>query len=253
MDTVTIPYPKAILCDLDGVVWRGKEVLSENVQQLLRWAFKVPLLFLTNNSTQHRDVVAKRLSDLGFPRPQVVTSGWVAAQVLHQEGIRRVLVVGEEGLRREVREVGVRIVWKDAELVLVGMDRRATYEKLNRAFVELQRGARFWATNLDVAYPVEGMLHLGAGSLVGALEKAWGPPERSFGKPAKEIFLYALACVGISPGPEVWMIGDRLDTDMVGASRLGLTPIWVSTGVSKRPPDGFKGWVGIPDPATVEK
>ncbi len=246
-----VPFPRVILCDLDGVVWRGEQVLEENVRRLVAWARRVPVVFLTNNSTRHHTVVEDRLQRLGFPQPRVITSAGVAAWALRVEGIRRVLVVGEEGLRREVREAGGRIVWRQAEVVLVGMDRRVSYRKLNRAFLELQRGARFWATNLDVAYPAPEGLHLGAGALVASLQAAWGPPERHFGKPSPEMFRRALDLVGVDPGPHVWMVGDRLDTDVEGAVRMGFTPVLVLTGVTSRVPDTFEGVVGIPLPPGV--
>ncbi len=239
--------PRAILCDLDGVIWRGETVLEDNLRRLLAWSRKVPLAFLTNNSTRHHREVASRLEALGFVQPVVITSGRVAARALVREGVSRVFLIGEEGLVRELQEAGVQPVEENAEVVLVGMDRRACYDRLNRAFQELQRGARFWATNTDVSYPAEGSLHLGAGALVAALRAAGGPPERVFGKPSPEMFRYALDLLGIAPSPEVWVIGDRVDTDVEGAVRLGLTPVLVLSGVTASPPDGFSGILGIPE------
>ncbi len=238
--------PRAILCDLDGVVWRGQQILEENLKRLLAWSRRVPLVFLTNNSTRHHREVETRLRTLGFPHPIVVTSGRVAARALVREGVSRVFLVGEQGLAQELGEVGVTRVEEDAEVVLMGMDRKVCYARLNQAFHELQRGARFWATNDDVTYPAEGLLSLGAGALVATLQAAWGPPEKIFGKPSPEMFLHALDLLGISPSPEVWVIGDRVDTDVEGANRLGLTPVLVLSGVTVSPPDGFQGLVGIP-------
>lgn len=240
--------PRAILCDLDGVIWRGNHVLEKNVSRMIRWSRTVPVVFLTNNSTRHHRDVERRLQELGFPSPRVVTSGRVAAHALRESGFSRVFVVGEEGLFRELREAGCTPVEQDADVVLVGMNRNATYALMNRAFHELQRGARFWATNLDVSYPAEGRLDLGAGALVAMLQAAWTPPERAFGKPDPAMFLHALSILDMEPSPEIWMVGDRMDTDIEGARRLGLTPVLVLSGVTANPPPEFEGIVGIPDP-----
>ena len=238
--------PRAILCDLDGVVWRGETILEDNLRRLLAWSRKVPMAFLTNNSTRHHREVASRLEALGFVQPVVITSGRVAARALVREGISSVFLLGEAGLAREVDEMGVERVENNAEVVLVGMDRNACYARLNRAFHELQRGSRFWATNTDVSFPAAGRLDLGAGALVASLQAAWAPPERVFGKPSPEMFRHALELLGVPPSPAVWMIGDRVDTDVEGARRLGLTPVLVLSGVTPSPPEDFDGLVGIP-------
>lgn len=240
-------FPRAILCDLDGVIWRGDRILQENLVRMRAWSRRVPVVFLTNNSTRHHKEVEDRLRRLGFDAPRVVTSGRVAAAALREEGYRRIFVIGEQGLRAELEEAGLRAVEQDAEVVLVGMDRTACYERLNRAFHELQKGARFWATNLDVSYPAEAMLDLGAGALVNCLSAAWGPPERAFGKPEPAMFHHALRLLGLSPSPDIWVVGDRLDTDVEGARRLGLTPVLVLSGVTRHPPGTFQGVVGIPE------
>ncbi len=231
--------PRAILCDLDGVLWRGDRWIQENLRPLRRWEDRgVPLRFLTNNSTLHHLDVEARLKDAGFQKPRVYTSGAVLARFAKKEGRLRLWVMGEEGFLRELQEQGVETVPPEvAEGVAVGLDRGCTFQKLAEGMRALQRGIPFWATNLDPAYPaVEGWTP-GSGALVAALERASGRKvERVFGKPSPEMYLLALDDLGCAPGPDIWMIGDRLDTDLRGARALGLTGILVLTGITEVPP-----------------
>ncbi len=232
--------PRAILCDLDGVVWRGPRWIQENLMPLLAYArVGVPIRFLTNNSTRHRRDVEARLREAGFAQPRVWTSGAVLARAAREAGFRALWVMGEEGFLEELQEQGIRAVPPgEAEAVAVGLDRCCTFSRLSEGMRALQRGIPFWATNLDPAFPAPDGWTPGSGALVAALERASGRSvERVFGKPAPEMYRQALRDLGLSPGPEIWMIGDRLDTDLQGARSLGLTGILVLTGITENPPE----------------
>ena len=145
----------------------------------------------------------------------------------------RVLMIGGNGLRRALDDAGlVRTEEPDeATVVVVGIDRDLTYEKLARATLALGRGARFLGTNADRSFPSERGNEPGAGALLAALEAACGVPPRIFGKPEPDLFRQGLRMLG-TEASRTAMVGDRYETDIVGAQRVGMVSIAVTSGIA---------------------
>ncbi|MGB9617472.1 MAG: HAD-IIA family hydrolase, partial [Desulfomonilaceae bacterium] len=145
-------------------------------------------------------------------------------------------VVGEQPLVAGVEAAGVRVQrgGDGADMVIVAMDADFHYKKLNAAFQCLQRGALFWATNLDPTFPAEQGFVPGAGAIVAAIAAAIGrPPDRVFGKPQKDMALLALKRLDLSPH-ECLVVGDRMDTDVLFACNAGMDSALVLTGATRR-------------------
>ncbi len=234
-----------LLVDLDGVVWLGSSVISENVEALRRAAESgVRLVFLSNNSTRTRRHYSLILRSLGLPveESDVVTSGYAAARwvALRRPG-SNVYVVGEEGLSIESYLAGLNVVDFEyasthrIDAVIVGLDRLVTYDKLRAALRALHRGALFVAANEDHVLPREDGFDPGAGSIVSALSRAAGrEPDFVAGKPSP--FIAELALKDMR-GAKALVVGDRLDTDIELARRAGLDGLLVLTGVTREPPE----------------
>lgn len=223
---------EAFVCDMDGVIYRGRRTLWENVSVLLylQSVGKV-VRFLTNNSTRTPEYYAERLRGVGFDvRPEdVMTSAVATGRYLSDEGIRRAYTVGSPALREVLSRYGVRFSPKRAEVVVVGMDPRFNYRKLRRAASLVYSGRRFVATNPDTSLPVENGVIPGAGSMVAAVSAASGKePDVVVGKPNPIIFRMATADLG---GKRILFVGDRLNTDVLGGKRAGLRTLLVLTGV----------------------
>lgn len=192
--------------------------------------------FLTNNSTRTRAQYAERLRRMGIEcqEHEVITSGYATAEYLHSvapDGAR-VLVIGEEGLKVELRLAGLSLSENGpVEFVVVGMDRGFTYEKLRRAQQAILEGAEFIATNPDSTYPMEEGLIPGAGSIVAAVEKASGRRPKVIGKPEPFMLELALRLSGARREESV-VVGDRLDTDILAGNKVGMVTVLVLTGVT---------------------
>ncbi|NOX44301.1 MAG: HAD-IIA family hydrolase [Caldiserica bacterium] len=227
---------RAFIVDVDGVLVKGGEPLPGAARALAGLRELGRVIILTNNSTRSRAQTAEALRSLGFPVTQemVVTSSYIAARwLLEREGRVRVWVIGEDGLVAELSSAGhVLSPPREAEWVVAGMDRALTYGKLADALRALLAGARFLATNRDGTFPTPEGLLPGAGAVVGAIEGMGFPPETVVGKPSPIAFEIALEVAGASPA-EALMIGDRLDTDILGAQRAGLDTALILTGVSR--------------------
>ncbi|MHC1604989.1 MAG: HAD-IIA family hydrolase [Candidatus Methanofastidiosia archaeon] len=224
------------LIDLDGVVYIGEEPINAAIDFINALIDNdVPLLFLTNNSTKTPTDYRIKLArfGIGVDDSRIVTSAEVTA--MHIKNIypsARAHVVGEKGLISALKKKKIKIVQKDPTHVVVGWDRRFTYEKMKKACLFIRKGADFIATNRDNTFPsLEGIIP-GAGAIVSSIEVSSGVSPLVIGKPNTIIFDYAISKLGVEKNSIV-MMGDRLDTDIFGANNAGIKSILVTTGVSE--------------------
>jgi glycerol-1-phosphatase len=236
MKTLADAYD-AFLFDLDGVLYRGPEVVPGAPEAIARLrASGKRVAFVTNNSGRTPDGVAGLLSGLGIAASSgdVETSALVTAHELAARGITEAFVVGEEGILDALRDVGIALAGPGAdrtEAVVVGWDRQADYEKLRRASLLVERGAPLFATNADASYPAADGNWPGAGALLAVVEMTTGARAEVFGKPEPPIMLAALERAG---GGTPLVIGDRMETDVAGALGLGWDSLLVLTGITHR-------------------
>ncbi len=229
--------PEAIVCDLDGVLYRGNVALpgaGEALAALSRAGLS--LVFVTNNATKtSAEAAAKIRRVTGFEAHEddVLTSAQAAAHLLGSE-TPPTLLFGAAGARSPLEHAGVPIVddWHEAEAVVAGLDLSLSYESLTQAVMAVNAGARFIATNTDPTYPTPGGLWPGAGSLVAAVEAATGVVPEVAGKPhpAMRSLLHERL-----RGRRVAVIGDRPETDLALGVAEGWQTILVLTGVTASP------------------
>lgn len=227
----------ALLFDLDGVIYRGDEVVEGAPETIEAVRSAGPsVVFLTNNSSRTPERVAEKLVRLGVQADasEVMTSAVATADMLARRGGGTAYVIGGEGVARALVAAGIEVVDGDparVDLVVVGIDDDFTYARLRTASVLVQRGARLVATNADRTFPATGgELWPGAGALVAALETSTGVQAEVVGKPHAPVFEAALRRSG---GSTPLVIGDRLDTDIAGANALGWDSMLVLSGVSR--------------------
>jgi len=230
------------LFDLDGVFYKGKEsrvkVGGTRAIEALRKGGK-KLFILTNNSTDSAATVQSRLIEFDIPvkKDEVLTSGLLTAQYLEQKhGRVTYFLVGEEGLDAEMKRYGHRkTVGEKADFVVVGLDRKLTYDKLDHAARLARNGAGIIATHASRLYMYKSGPAMATGPLVKAIEFASQKRAVVIGKPSRLMFSIALQRAGTKKKDAV-MIGDQADTDILGASRAGIDAILVTTGIDKDAP-----------------
>jgi 4-nitrophenyl phosphatase len=231
--------PKALLFDLDGTLYRGEEMIP-GADRLIAGlqADGIPCWFVTNNSTKTPEEVALHLRKLGIPADEkaIVTSALGAAYYVkkHHPGAET-FVIGEEGLRHALRNAGLRLIeegqaGKHPALVVQGVDRRLTYDRLAEGVRHIMNGAVYVMTNPDRVLPVEGGFLPGAGSIGAALQAATGIEPIIIGKPSQLLMDYALEQAGTS-AEHTWVIGDNPYTDIAAARNAGCPSILVLTGL----------------------
>ena len=226
---------KAYILDLDGVIYRGSNPIDGAVDAVNRLRDHAKVLFLTNNSTRSRAAVVARLSEAGIrcKAGDVITAGYAAAVYIRKRyGTGTVYPIGEAGLIEELELQG-HAISEDAEFVVVGLDRDLSYEKLRIGLRNIVDGAKFIATNTDPVLPTEDGFVPGAGTIVSALETASGQSPLVIGKPNQPIMDIVLSHLGLD-AEECVIVGDRLDTDILGGIRCGMRTVLVLTGVETR-------------------
>lgn len=252
----------ALIFDLDGTVYLGEAALPNAVETIaaLRAAGK-RLLFVSNKPLDPRQAYAAKLTRLGIPASaeDVITSAEVLGAYLreHAPGLN-LYVVGEENLKDELRHHGLKVCAELAdqdpkdvlapegiEGVVVAFDRTLDYRKLNTAYQALERGARFFATNMDKVCPMPDGAIPDAGATLAYLEHLTGrQPEVIAGKPSPLILQTAQARLGVPP-EHCLVTGDRLETDIRMGKEAGMQAAVVLTGVTRR--EDLPGAAPAPD------
>jgi phosphoglycolate/pyridoxal phosphate phosphatase family enzyme len=243
---------RALLLDLDGVVYLGPRLLpgvASTIRKLEEMG--VHPFYVTNNATRTRSAFAAHLRRLGLPcrEDDVMNTARAAAILLkgrYGKGAR-IVVVGEHGLPHELAATGLtpvttatRARWERsrrrcsrASAVVVSFDRTLTYWKLCAALDALRGGADLVACNLDPTWPDHRGILPSTGSLVRLLEYASGKKAELVGKPDPAMFRMLLTSHGIRPA-QALVVGDRIDVDVAAGLRLGSRTALVLTGMATR-------------------
>ncbi len=235
MPTSSSPITGLIL-DMDGVLWRANQPIGDLPQifsEMEQAGYRVALA--TNNSTLSVKLYLDKLAGFGVHLQdwQIVTSSQAAAHYL-QECFPKggaVYVIGEVGLSEAVKEYGFTIDEQAALAVVVGWDRQLTFHKLAVGFRLITSGRPFIGTNPDKTYPTPDGLVPGTGSIIAALEASTQVKPHIVGKPFPEMYKIALERLKTTP-QETLVVGDRLETDIVGAQQLGCPAGLVLSGVT---------------------
>ena len=247
---VEIKNLTGLVIDMDGVLWHGGQAMAGLIEFFSELRISgIPFVLATNNASLTQQQYVDKLAGMGVvvKHNEVLTSSMATASYLIQHlpsDKRRVFVIGEDGLREPLLERGFiltdlyqvnqpekGIFEQGADLVVSGLDRQLTWDKLATATLNINAGAQFFATNSDTTLPTELGEVMGNGGVLAALEAATGVKPVSIGKPEPILYQQALALLGSDAAGTI-AIGDRLNTDILGAVNAGMRSIMVLTGVS---------------------
>jgi len=225
-----------LLIDMDGVLYRGRTGLPGGPELIAFLRERgIPYLLVTNNSTLTPAQFVLRLGRMGIDVSQdlIMTSGVATSAYLATLAPpgTKVNVVGEPALIKELEGRGFVIAGRDAEYVVCGWDKGINFDKLKTACLAIRDGATFIGTNADKTYPLEKDLIPGAGSILAFLVAATDVEPIVVGKPEPIMIEQSLRMLGARP-EETAILGDRLDTDILGGHRAGILTIMLLTGIS---------------------
>jgi NagD protein len=225
---------KALLIDIDGVILRDDAALP-GAKELVAWllATGVPFLFLTNYPSQTPADLAERMvgSGIEVPPRHFFTSAMATAEFLDKQAgeRRRAFVVGEGALVHELYKIGFTLSETEVDFVVLGETRHYNFDMIQRASALVRRGARFVATNPDVAGPAG---RPSCGSFAAPIERMTGKTPFYVGKPSPFMMRAGLRQLGVHSA-EACMVGDNIETDIIAGVQSGMETILVLSGVSR--------------------
>lgn len=231
---------RALIIDMDGVLWHGTKPMPGLIDffQTLREQ-QIRFILATNNAGLTPEQYVSKLANMGVAvaEHEILTSGIATALYLTEHEApanTRVFVVGEDGASQPLLDRGFTLTGLyevNADVVVCGKDQTLTWDKLATATLNIRAGAKFIGTNADTTLPTEHGITHGNGAILAALQVATGVTPTIIGKPEPIIYQQAMALLG-TDASETVAIGDRLETDILGAVRTGIRSLMVLTGVS---------------------
>lgn len=228
---------QGLLIDMDGVVYGG-DVMIPGADSFISGLNKagIPFMFMTNNSQRTRLEAVRKLAKLGIQVSEshvynsaMATGKFLASQV--PDGTAYVL--GEGGLLASLHENGIRMVTSEPDFVVLGEGRNFTLEMVQRAVDMILAGAKLVITNRDPSPKKKGWDNLGIAATAAMIEEATGIKAFVIGKPSPVMMRAARKALGLEAA-ETTIIGDTMDTDIMGGVQMGYKTILVLSGITKR-------------------
>lgn len=239
----------ALILDMDGVLWRENEPIGD-LNAIFRGFYETGLkiILATNNATRTPTQYVEKITSLGgiVEEDQIVNSSMGVAYLLKKRFPQGgpVYAIGEVGLITALEQEGFTQSEEPGLAVIGSMDRGINFQKLKKATLLIRSGIPFYFTNPDRTFPTPEGLIPGAGSLLAALEVASDVTPIIAGKPSTTLFEFALERLGTKP-EETLVVGDRLETDILGGQRAGCKTALVLSGIAKK--EDAKTWQPKPD------
>ena len=237
---------KGFIFDLDGTIYRGTHLIpcaDKTVNHLKKLHKKV--IFISNKTTGSVKEYHQFLSKNGLEvtQDEIVNSTIVIKKYLKENFYgTSFFAIGEQTFIEEIKEAGLNYSedHENIDILVVTLDRTLNYEKLETAARALEKGARFFAANIDDTCPVDDGEVLDAGATISALEKRTHKKlELHFGKPSHFMFEEIRSRIKTNPS-ELLLVGDRLETDIAMGNKFGIDTALVNTGV-RYFPNGLNG------------
>ena len=229
-------FYKAYCFDLDGTIYRGKSGIESAVEFVhYLQTQQIEPFYVTNNSSKTREMLQLLLKDIGIEAPleHIYSSALATAKYVAKVCPDKMAnVVGEQGLRLALEQEGIQITKEQSAVLVMGIDRQITYEKLVEACTYVQNGARVIGTNGDIKFPNEHGFTPGNGSFVHLVANVAGVEPTFVGKPSP-VMLQIIAEEHGYDKHEMVMIGDNYDTDILCGIHFGCDTIHVNTGVTR--------------------
>ena len=225
-----------LIIDMDGVLWRGETALP-GLQEFVNALRNTQrhMVLATNNSSSTVDQYVNKLKRMGVDvhPEEILTSAQATGNHLYKIAPKqsRVFVIGGDGITNAMRDYEFTLTENNPDYVVVGIDKKLSWGKLNTAVMNIRAGSKFIGTNPDTTYPTENGIGVGNGAILAAIKVATGVSPLVIGKPETPIYEQALQRLNCNVS-DALMIGDRLDTDILGAQRADIATLLLLTGVT---------------------
>ena len=226
---------KTYIIDLDGTMYSGNTNI-DGAREFIEYLHSknLPYIFLTNNATRTKKEAKEHMLNLGFKdikEEDFFTSAIATAKFISKNYTeKKCFILGESGLEEALKECNLELVQEDADFVVVGLDRNATYQKYSQALHNILAGAKFISTNPDRLLANNGTFDIGNGAVIDMLEYASGVEAIKIGKPYQTILNILLEEKNLKK-EDIILLGDNLETDIKLGYDANIETIMVCSGV----------------------
>lgn len=243
------PEIKAVILDMDGVLWKDKTPIIDLPRAFrLMESMGLKVILATNNTMKTPEQFAEKLESMGVKvSPDTIINSPMAAAFLVKQRFPEggpVYIIGELGTHTALKNTGFYHSEEYPQAVVVGLDRSITYDKFKEATLLIRKGLPFFGTNPDLTFPIPEGFIPGTGPFLAFLEASTGVKPIIAGKPNPYLFNLSFEKLGLDP-EQIIGIGDRLETDIAGAQQAGCRTGLVLSGVSTR--KEAESWEPKPD------
>lgn len=228
---------KGFICDMDGVIYHGNQVLP-GVVEFINWLHRKnkDFLFLTNNSGYTPKELQQKLARMGLDvsEEHFYTSALATAAFLKEQAPGcSVYAIGEAGLANALYDAGITMNDVNPDYVVIGEGKSYSLDTLTKATNLVLGGAKLIGANSDLTGPIENGIAPACRALIAPIELATGKQAYFCGKPNPLMMRTGLNILGCHSGEAV-MVGDRMDTDVISGMESGMSTVLVLSGVSTR-------------------
>lgn len=235
------------MIDMDGVIYTG-EKLVEGADKFIKRLLddNVNFTFLSNNSQRSRAEAVAKLKKLGIKVSEghIYTSAMATAAFLKDEYPScSAFVLGEGGLLKSLEHAGIKLVKAKPDFVILGEGQEFALKEVHQAVDMILAGAKFIATNRDPSPRKEGWNNLGIAATTAMIEEATGREAFVIGKPSPIMMRSAAQYMGLEPA-NTTVVGDTMETDIIGATYMGFRSILVLSGMADK--DSYKNYAYKP-------
>ena len=228
--------PSGIMIDMDGTIYKGGNVIpgaTDFIEFLTKE--KIPFVFLTNNSSHTREYYSQKLRKMGFKvnDKSILTSTIATVRFIKERRAgKKVYVIATPEVTKEIEDLGIKSIDNEPDIVLLTFDRTITFDKINKAYHCIMKGAELIATHPDDLCPMEEHYDVDIGQFIHLLAYLTGTSPVIIGKPSMLMIEMAAGEMGVDK-QHTMMVGDRIYTDMKMAENAGITSVLVLTGEAK--------------------
>ncbi len=238
MDNTELKNKKGFICDMDGVIYHGDNLLP-GAKEFVEWLHRENknYVFLTNSSERSPKELHQKLLRLGLDvgEEHFYTSALATASFLRSQCPGgSVYAIGEPGLLNALYTAGFTMNNISPDYVVMGETRSLNYEMIEHATLLVSRGAKLIATNPDITGPTEKGMVPAAGALIAPIEMATGKKAYYIGKPNPLMMRIGLEKINCKHGADACIIGDNMSTDIISGIESMIDTVLVLSGVTRK-------------------
>ena len=229
--------------DIDGVLYDGNLPIEGGLETI-RFIRSIGgrILLVTNTTRMSVRRVEEQLATFGYdiPGEEIFSVSQATLDyVTRHYGKARCFLITDDSVEDMFRQAGHTVIQdaspRDVDVVVIGVSKWPDFGQLDAAWHLIEGGAEAIAMHRDPTFPDGGIMRLGLGGIVAALESVTDIPITTIGKPNAGFFQLALAKSGFDPEHTI-MVGDSLEADIRGARSVGLKTLFVRSGTNANAP-----------------